>query len=485
MIGRTALFRIWLPALALAAALTGRLGDRALAELALRAQLLATPLTPALGGATTQPAAGKDAFRLMARNAGTDTQDVFTKGNVIFNIEWSTSPGGNRALDGLGPLFNRESCFKCHVENGRGRPPDGPDDLLDTGLVRVSIPGTDRNGVPNPVPIYGDQIQDRAVPRVPRDATPQVSWHETTGQYADGTAYALRRPQVTLAELGYGPLPPDTMTSLRMSNPVIGVGLLEAVPEATLLALADPDDADGDGVSGRTNLVWDLPSKAMKIGRFGWKANAASLRNQNAAAALGDMGISSPLMPIDLCLPGQEACAENARKTRPAIRDNGGVDMSKEQFEQMLVFTQLIAVPQQRGGARREVKRGEKVFREIGCADCHMPTLITGTDNVRPELANQTIHPFTDLLLHDMGDGLADGRPDYAASGREWRTAPLWGIGLTETVNGHTFFLHDGRARNLAEAILWHGGEAERAKEKFRTLPKKARDDLLAFLNSL
>jgi CxxC motif-containing protein (DUF1111 family) len=451
----------------------------------LRNQLMATPLTAALGGDTSVALDGKDAFRAVAANAAEAAKAVFAQGTVIFNIEWSASPGGNPALDGLGPLFNRESCFKCHAENGRGQPPKGPHEPLDTGLVRISVPGSDRHGGPNPVPIYGDQIQDQAIAKVPPEAQPRVSWLETPGTYDDGTAYSLRRPHVDLTEPGYGPVPPETMMSLRMGNPVIGVGLLEAVPEATLLALADPEDADHDGISGRTNLVWDLPSKAMKIGRFGWKANTASLRNQNAAAALGDMGLSSPLMPVDLCLPGQEACAAAARRTRPGLRDNGGVDMSAQQFEQMLLFTQLIAVPRQRGAERGEVKRGEKIFRTIGCAACHMPTLITGPENVRPELANQTIHPFTDLLLHDMGEGLADGRPDYAASGREWRTAPLWGIGLTETVNGHTFFLHDGRARNLAEAILWHGGEAEKSKDKFRALRRAARGDLLAFLNSL
>jgi CxxC motif-containing protein (DUF1111 family) len=349
--------------------------------------------------------------------------------------------------------------------------------------VRISVPGADEHGGPRPVPAYGDQIQDRGIPGVPAEATPSIAWQEIDGAYGDGTPYTLRRPVVSLTNPAYGPLPADLLTSFRVANPMIGLGLLESVPVDTLHALADPDDRDGDGVSGRVNIVWDAGSKTMAEGRFGWKANAPSLVHQNAGAALGDMGITTPVHRADLCSPGQEACLAAAAAANPTGEPEMGFDL----FLRLTVFSRLVAVPAQRDADAPAVRRGERAFRDIGCASCHMPTLIAGkaNDGVKPEFAGQVFHPFTDLLVHDMGEGLADGRPDFLATGSEWRTTPLWGIGLTEAVNGHTFFLHDGRARNLAEAILWHGGEAHAAKERFRSLPAPGRADLLAFLNSL
>ncbi|MDX2222490.1 MAG: di-heme oxidoredictase family protein [Rhodospirillaceae bacterium] len=447
----------------------------------LRSELLAVPITDQLGGATTRPVATPDAYTFVAGNADDAAKAMFSFGNQMFTAVWKPAPGPQPTTDGLGPLFNRESCFDCHLNNGRGAAPAGPDLPAETALVRISIPGADKNGGPNPVPVYGDQIQDRAIAGVPPEARVRVSWTETPGRYGDGTPYSLRAPTVELTEPGYGAFPPDIMMSLRVANPVIGGGLLEAVPEATLVALSDPDDADGDGISGRVNRVFDATTRSIRPGRFGWKANAASLAHQNAAAALGDMGITTPEMPYDLCLPGQDACAAAAK----AARVRNETEMSRPFFDRMNVYMQLVAVPKQRGHNWPEVRRGEAAFRAMGCAACHMPTLIAGTEGVRPELAGQTFHPFTDLLLHDMGEGLADHRPDWQASGSEWRTAPLWGIGLTLTVSSHTYFLHDGRARDLAEAILWHGGEAEAAREAFRTADKAMRDDLIAFLNSL
>lgn len=456
-------------------------GSMSLAAESLRAQLLAIPVTSKLGGDTTRPVATKDAFTFIAGNATEAHKPIFARGNAAFIAKWDPAPGGKPAFDGLGPLFNRTSCLDCHIDNGRGEPPAGPDVVLDSSLVRVSIPGFDPNGGPNPVPIYGDQIQDRGILDVPPEATPQITWSETQHTYADGTPFSLRRPTITLANPGYGPFPENMMTSLRMSNPVIGLGLLEAIPESTLLALADVDDADNDGISGRPNIVFDLATKTKQVGRFGWKANMASLAHQNATAALSDMGVSSDMLPIDLCRKEQVACVKAARAAKPAE----GVEMSAEVSADLLTYMRLVAVPQQRNPHLADVKRGEGVFRQMGCAACHIPTLITADNASLPEIASQTIHPFTDLLLHDMGEGLSDQRPDTLATGREWRTPPLWGLGLTQKVNAHTFLLHDGRARNIAEAILWHGGEAETAKENFRTAPKATRDDLLAFLNSL
>jgi CxxC motif-containing protein (DUF1111 family) len=445
----------------------------------LREKLLSIPQTDALGGATTRPVATKEAFTFVAGNASPANRAQFTFGNQMFTVDWKPTPGVQPVTDGLGPLFNRESCFACHDNNGRGRAPDGPGQTMDSMLMRLSVPGRDGHGGPKPVPGYGDQLQDRAIAGVPPEGRADVSWSDVPGAYADGERFVLRKPTYAFSQLAYGPLPRDVMASPRVANPVIGLGLLESVPVATLQALADPDDNDGDGISGRLNTVWDAPSQSMKPGRFGWKANVASLLHQNAGAARGDMGINTPVFPNDHCEPEQQACIIEAKKS------DQGLEMSEAFFTRLDIYMQLLAVPQQRNAQLPEVVRGATVFRDMGCAGCHLPTLQTDGAVALPELQNQTFHPFTDLLVHDMGEDLSDGRADFDAAPREWRTAPLWGMGLTQKVSGHTMLLHDGRARSVPEAILWHGGEAEAARERFRTAPKTTRDDLLAFLDSL
>jgi CxxC motif-containing protein (DUF1111 family) len=258
---------------------------------------------------------------------------------------------------------------------------------------------------------------------------------------------------------------------------MIGLGLLQAVPNDTLLALADPDDRDGDGISGRPNEVWDSVNRKTVLGRFGWKANQPNLRQQNAGAAVGDIGIATSLASGQNCTPAQVDCAD-------AI-SGGSPEMSDEFLNKLTLYTMTLAVPAQRNAGDPNVKHGEQVFRALGCAACHMPTLQSGSVEGFPELSNQIFHPFTDLLLHDMGEPLSDHRPDFQALGREWRTPPLWGLGLIPKVSQHDLLLHDGRARGPAEAILWHGGEAEKSREAFRTSTKAERDALIAFLNSL
>ncbi|MBL8631280.1 MAG: c-type cytochrome [Rhodospirillaceae bacterium] len=445
----------------------------------LRDELINAPITPALGGDTTRDVATADAFTFAANNIKGMNRPMFSFGNQMFTATWTPAPGPQPTTDGLGPMFNRESCVACHVQNGRGKAPDGPNELMDTMLMRWSTPGDTEHGAPKGVPGYGDQLQDRALEGLKPEGRARVTWSEVKGAYADGAPYSLRKPTFKYTDLAYGALPANVMSSPRVSNPMIGLGLLESVPAATLEALADPDDTDGDGISGRINMVWDAPSQSVKPGRFGWKANVGSLAHQNAGAARGDMGISTPVFVADVCEEKQKDCFVYMKKAEQ------GIEMEDSFFERLNTFMHLLAVPAQRGAELAEVKRGEKLFRDSGCAACHVPTLKTDAAAPYEELKNQTFHAFTDLLLHDMGDGLSDGRPDFLANGTEWRTAPLWGLGLTETVSGHTYLLHDGRARNAAEAILWHGGEAEKAKEAFRNLPKASRDDLLAFLNSI
>jgi CxxC motif-containing protein (DUF1111 family) len=258
---------------------------------------------------------------------------------------------------------------------------------------------------------------------------------------------------------------------------MIGLGLLEALAAADIEALADPDDDDGDGISGRANHVWDPITQTTVLGRFGWKANQAGLRQQVAGAFLGDMGITSSLAPDDNCPASQLDCA--------AAPNGGTPELDESLLTAVTVYSRLLAVPARRDVDDPEVLAGRELFRAIGCADCHVPKHQTGTLAGFPELSDQTIWPYTDLLLHDMGDGLADGRRDFAADGREWRTPPLWGIGLFEVVNEHTLYLHDGRARNLAEAVLWHGGEGQAARDRFAALAAGDRAVLLRFLGSL
>jgi len=448
----------------------------------LRAQLLAAPLTSDLGGDTTVDTYGPRAFRSIAPNADNDEVFDFLFGQRVFDVVWDhivISP----ALDGLGPTFNRTACRECHEGNGRGQPPESVGAPMKSILVRLSVPGTDQHGGPAPVPNYGDQLQDRANPGVAPEGQAIIEWEEIEGEYGDGTKYSLRKPSIRFENLAYGDLPDDVMTSARVAQQVVGLGLLEAIPEESLYALADPDDANGDGISGKVNVAWDEVNQKMSTGRFGWKANVPTIVHQSAGAALGDMGMTSTLFPDNLCEPAQQACIIMASSMAASV---GTPEFVDELFDPMIRYLELIGIPRQRNADDPQVKRGEALFRGIGCQQCHMPTQVAGNgEEIHPALRGQVFHPFTDLLVHDMGEGLADGRPDFDASGREWRTAPLWGLGMVHDVGEFYFYLHDGRARSVAEAILWHGGEAEAKRETFRNLPQAQREDLLAFLNSL
>ena len=444
-----------------------------------RDMLTALAVSPQLGGDTTRVIQSSASFTFLIENAGPGQARIFSFGNRLFNTNWVQAPGSVKSFDGLGPTFNRVSCAACHTFDGRGRPPEKAGDTMDSILVRLSIPGQNEHGGPLPHPAYGDQLNERAIQGVTPEGQTLITYDETSGAYGDGETYALRTPRISFVNLAYGPMD-GVMTSVRVAPQMIGMGLLESVPDATLAALADPDDADGDGISGRMNQVWSGAAQKMIAGRFGWKANVGSMMDQTTNAALGDIGLTTSLHPVQNCTPAQADCLaayDQGRADGPEIKD--------EFVEKLVFYVQAIAVPRQRDETNTQVSRGEALFRQAGCAACHMPTLQTGPDAVIPELANQTFHPFTDLLLHDMGPGLADGRPDFEASGSEWRTPPLWGLGLVPRVNGHDRLLHDGRARGFAEAILWHGGEAEASKETFRTMPKDDRESLVAFLKSL
>ena len=429
-----------------------------------------------LGGDTTAFTATRNAFSLSARNLTNAERRQFEVGDSFFEQNWVAAPASTAARDGLGPTFNAPSCSSCHALDGRARPPAGPEDTAPGLLIRLSVPGALADGRAPGDPRYGTQLQDRALPSIPVEGRVAIRYEEIHGAYADGEPYTLLAPRYELEDLAFGPLHPDARLSPRVGPAVIGLGLLEAIPEPAIRALADPDDRDGDGISGRPNEVWDVRRGAMALGRFGWKANVPTVEQQVAAAFHGDVGITSTLFPDENCPPVQTDC-------RAAL--HGGVpEVPDERLLKVVFYTRTLAVPAMRDVDDPEVRAGARAFLQAGCAKCHAPTFTTG-EHAIPALSHQVIYPYTDLLLHDMGEGLADGRPDFQATGREWRTPPLWGIGLVPTVNRHTRFLHDGRARNLAEAILWHEGEGAAAREAFRTMPRAARAALLRFLESL
>ncbi len=436
------------------------------------------------GGATTIFNKDRKAFSLPAKNLSLLRRDDFFIGNAFFRQPWVTAPASTSARDGLGPLFNTNTCQGCHVKNGRDKPPLSKDDAFLSSSVRLSIPAITgdhktqiiKSGV-IPEPNYGDQLQPRGIPGVKAEAVPRLRYQEISGQFADGEKYTLLKPELYFEDLNYGAMHKDVQTSVRVAPVMIGLGLLEAIPEADILKQADPDDQNSDGISGRPNRVWDVLNQKTVLGRFGWKANQPTVRQQSEAAFRGDLGITTKLFPEQGCTPGQKACHE--------APDGGKPEISAEIMERVTFFASTLAVPARRDLDKPQVKKGELLFNRAGCTRCHTAEFTTGKSADFPELTGQVIHPYTDLLLHDMGEGLADGRPDFEANGREWRTPPLWGIGLVETVNGHTRFLHDGRARNLLEAVLWHGGEAEAAKQQVLAMDKAERDALVVFLNSL
>jgi CxxC motif-containing protein (DUF1111 family) len=465
----------WQVATATGLTLTGLLSAAELPSL--RQTLLDAPQTSALGGDTTRVVESRDAFSFLAANAPVEHQRPFSFGNRLFNTNWTEAPGSVKSFDGLGPMFNRVSCAGCHTKDGRAAAPVESKCPSDGFLLRVSLPGTSAVGGPLPHPVYGDQISERATGKIAPEACVKVSYAARVGQYGDGSPYHLRVPTYTIADVAYGTLSQDIMMSPRVAPTVIGLGLLQAVDAIDLSQLADPLDADGDGISGRANMVFDATTKHSVPGRFGWKANQPNLRQQNAGAANGDMGLTTSLFATQNCTLGQADCAAAIAGGEPEISD--------EFLRKLTLYTMTLAVPAQRNSESADVRHGAKLFREFGCAACHMPTLKTRMVDGFPELSSQTIHPFTDLLLHDMGTELADGRPDFEATGSEWRTAPLWGVGLYPVVNGHNDLLHDGRARGMDEAILWHGGEGEASREAFRLAPKPDREALVAFLNSL
>ena len=425
------------------------------------------------GGDTTVFNTGPNAFGMPLANISRTDRRAHVVGNSFFNKNWVFSPSSTTARDGLGPLFHARSCSSCHVRDGRGAPTN--DSTTSIGLLfRLNVPGKSHGD-----PVLGVQLATKAAPGIEPEGVVNVSYKEEATTFKSLKTTSLRKPQYELITNNhYGEPHAKVQFGPRIAQQLVGLGLLEAVPNKAILANADPSDSNGDGISGRPNYIFNPESKQRELGRFGWKANEANLRTQTASAFLRDMGITSPIHPIEDITKAQKDKINLTLIANPPDIDN-------LKFERVVTYLRTLAPPAQRNANDPSVKRGDILFHNIGCAHCHTPSLRTGSDAAIDELKNQSIKPYTDLLLHDMGEGLADGIQDSLASGSEWRTPPLWGIGLTKTVNGNTFFLHDGRARSIEEAILWHGGEGSESRKNYSSLSSDDKVDLLNFINSL
>ena len=443
---------------------------------------------PYSGGGTTriiekQNLGDRSAFSFPASNLSFTRSDKFFVGNSFFTNPWITAPASAASRDGLGPIFNTNSCQSCHIRDGRGRPPK-LNEVMTSMLVRISINDDSQNHSETiskqgflPHPTYGGQIQSLAIAGVPAEAKIRLEWEESKHKYADGKTYSLRKPIIQLYEFGYGEIEEELNISARVAPQMIGLGLLDTISIEDLKKLEDPEDENGDGISGRLNSVWNVTANTHSAGRFGWKAGQPDIRQQVASAFAEDIGITSTLFPNQPCTGSQEKCNHMPHGGKPEVSD--------EILDFVTFYSKTLAVPGRRGFDNPFIVEGEKLFQQANCHACHVESFTTADDPNFPELSNQKIYPYTDLLLHDMGEGLADKHSEFTAQGREWRTPPLWGIGLIRTVNEHTNFLHDGRARNLSEAILWHGGEAEESKQAFVNMSSDERRKLLAFLKSL
>ena len=426
-------------------------------------------------GTSTVAIESDQAYQQPTRFLNAGELEQFKEGKKGFAQHWVVAPS-ILGLWGRGPTSNAEACTDCHENGGRGRPPRDETEPMLSMLVRLSIPGADAHGGPNPHPVYGDQLQNEGIlGRVPPEGDARVSWNVQSVRMADGEIVQLRAPVLKFQNLNFGPLGAGVMTSMRVAPVLVGVGLLDAVAEDSIRALAA--DQHRKGLRGRVNIVWDLINNREALGRFGYKANQPSVEQQIFLAYHADLGVTSRWFPEENCTEVQLECL--------AEPPGGHPELPQEFVDPVLFYARGLAVPARRNLDDPQVQRGELLFHLTGCDGCHAPTLETGEYAALSALSHQTIHPYTDLLLHDMGEGLADGRPDFRAGGRDWRTAPLWGLGLSRTVNGNDSLLHDGRARNPTEAILWHGGEAQPSREQFSAMPKPDREALLAFLRSL
>lgn len=423
------------------------------------------------GGSFTTLDASTQAFKQAIDGLSERQERVHTIGDGTFDQVFVAAPAPH--FGGLGPIFNNIACINCHRNDGGGFPSTGSSN---SGMLfRISVPGQDEHGGPLAASGFGLQIQDQALLGTAPEASATISYTDLPTTYPDGTVVTLRKPAYALTN-PYIALPGSYMLSPRLAPKLVGMGLLENIPESTILSFVDAGDQNGDGITGKANYVYDPQTGRTKIGRFGLKANTATLLVQVATAYQQDMGVTSYPTAQESAY-GQVQWTPSSGDVEPELIDS--------LLNYVTFYVQTLAVPARRNVLDSTNKRGAVLFNQVNCSGCHRPTMYTGV-NTAINLSSQRIHPYTDLLVHDMGDGLSDGRPDFLATGNEWRTPPLWGLGmLAKTNGGSAYFLHDGRARSIEEAILWHDGEAAKSRQQFMQLSKADRSALLKFLGSL
>jgi CxxC motif-containing protein (DUF1111 family) len=446
------------------------------------------PLGEKVGGDTTVYATGRNAFSFPAANLTDPEQTRFVIGNSFFKRNWVQAPASTKARDGLGPHFIARSCGGCHFNDGRGAPPEAGEQPVGL-LLRLSIPGVGAHGGVVAEPVYGDQFNNAAIRGVKPEGKVNITHTEINGVFADGTPYTLHLPHYSFSDLAYGPMADNLLISPRIAPQLIGVGLLEAIDAAEIQDNARRQSLQDGPIKGVANQVWDAPSGQMMLGRYGWKANVASIAHQTAGAFNGDIGITSSVFPDEACTAAQHDCLAATSGGQQQGAQGKAPEIDDQTLGDVVFYQATLAPPARRAPNDAQVLRGQKLFAEAQCGTCHRPSYVT-TASPNPQFSStalngQRIWPYTDLLLHDMGEALADGRADGQASGRQWKTPPLWGVGLIKDVNGHDRLLHDGRARGVLEAVLWHGGEAETSRARVLNMSPAERDALVKFVESL
>lgn len=402
-------------------------------------------------------------------NLSNEELETFILGKSFFRIPWVEAPSATTARDGLGPLFSANACISCHPNNGSGSVYTKDGNISRSLVTRFSLKDKldNKNGfVPDST--YGNQLSINGVKDVPYEGKPTLKYEIVPFTYPDGKRVELKKPIIGVSDLQYGLLDQNTVIAHRLAQPLIGLGMINKIKDEDILKYQDVDDKDGDGISGRPNWAVDPQTGEKKLGRFTWKASAVSLKHQVAAAFINDMGITSPLYPDENCTQNQKECVD-----APKGRDE--FDLPMQRLDAVTFYVGHLQIPKPK--ETKEFLEGQRLFESVGCTKCHVPSY---------EVNGQEIYPYSDFLLHDMGEGLSDdGRVEFDAKPNEWRTQPLWGVGKRATILGQGDYLHDGRAKSIEEAILWHGGEAENIKQRFVGLTQEEREKILEFLKGL
>jgi CxxC motif-containing protein (DUF1111 family) len=458
------------------------------------------------GGDTGISIASSESYSKPSSNITASRKGSFFIGNAFFRQPWVIAPASTDSRDGLGALFNVAACQSCHVKDGRGHAPMNADDDADSLLIRLAMPATtdeQRQQLKDSLiekvahPMYGGQLQDRGIQGVPAEARIAVQWTDKPVTFADGHVETLRAPTFHLTNPGYGVFDEELMVSPRVALPMIGLGLLEQIPDADIKKQAASNHKNNNDIKGKFNWVMDPQTGKVALGRFGWKAGQTKLITQNQSAFNEDMGLTSNIRPNESCMPTQIVCIKATTGADEQGNGKPPVEVNDEVAKFVEFYTRNLAVPHRRNADDKLVLAGKKRFYDMGCQSCHTPRYqLPKTADDHLEQHGQVIYPYTDMLLHDMGDDLADRtiagklppknlQVEFLANSYEWRTPALWGVGLAQTVDPQATFLHDGRARTLMEAVLWHGGEAKKQQQKVLTLDKQGRAELNAFLKSL